>query len=256
MVSHRNFVYDGSFEGLLTTVFKFFEYKLTTATIVNRSAAQEHLFFDSEVITTNTQESNRVWKGLTTQLKANGQQLVYYAFLSELKGADQLILDFVIAVFNKEKLEFDVAHPITNKLMKIKKQVSRERHRMTAFVRFRLTKDEIYFASVEPDFNVLPLISTHFKNRFTDQKWLIYDVKRHYGIYYDLKKVTPVDFQFDHNFDFTKTSHDLFTMEELEFQTMWQHYFKSVNIESRKNLKLHTQHVPKRYWKYLSEKQV
>ena len=31
-------------------------------------------------------------------------------------------------------------------------------------------------------------------------------------------------------------------------------YFKSTNIKSRKNMKLHLQHVPKRYWKYLTEK--
>ena len=33
-----------------------------------------------------------------------------------------------------------------------------------------------------------------------------------------------------------------------------KNYFKSTNIVARKNTKLHTQHVPKRYWKYLTEK--
>jgi probable DNA metabolism protein len=47
---------------------------------------------------------------------------------------------------------------------------------------------------------------------------------------------------------------DAFTNEEHEYQTLWNDYFKSTNIASRINPKLHTQHVPKRYWKYLSEK--
>ena len=181
--------------------------------------------------------------------------MLYHAFLSEIEYSDQLILEFCIAIFQGKAIEFDVAHLITSQLLKIKKKVSRERHRMTAFVRFRLTKDQIYFASIEPDFNVLPLLSSHFKKRYADQEWLIYDVKRHYGIYYNLKEVSVVDFEFHNQLDIFKTSTDFFALEEIEFQTLWQSYFKSVSIASRKNLKLHTQHVPKRYWKYLSEKQ-
>lgn len=32
-------------------------------------------------------------------------------------------------------------------------------------------------------------------------------------------------------------------------------HFKSTNITERKNTKLHVQHIPKRYWRYLTEKQ-
>ena len=40
--------------------------------------------------------------------------------------------------------------------------------------------------------------------------------------------------------------------KEKEFQQLWKTYFKSTNIESRQNLKLHLKHVLKRYWKYLA----
>ena len=76
-----------------------------------------------------------------------------------------------------------------------------------------------------------------------------------YHLYqYNLHKVDIVNFQFDKNFDPTKTSSDMFDEDELVFQTLWRDYFKSTNIKSRKNMRLHIQHVPKRYWKYLSEK--
>ena len=38
----------------------------------------------------------------------------------------------------------------------------------------------------------MPLIITHFKNRYADQRWIIYDLKRHYGIFYDLNKVEEI----------------------------------------------------------------
>ena len=91
-----------------------------------------------------------------------------------------------------EKAELDYSHPVVLYISKTAKQVGREKHRMEAFVRFRLTKDDIYFAIIEPDFNVLPIITSHFKSRYADQKWLIYDVKRKFGAYYDLSKTEYV----------------------------------------------------------------
>ena len=41
--------------------------------------------------------------------------------------------------------------------------------------------------------------------------------------------------------------------EEL-YQKLWQQYFNSVNIAARKNMKLHIQHMPRRYWRHLVEK--
>jgi probable DNA metabolism protein len=154
--------------------------------------------------------------------------------------------------------------------------VGREKHRMEAFIRFHLTEDDLYFANCEPDFNVLPLISKHFKSRYADQKWLIFDLKRGFGIHYDLHQVNEVRFDFEHEnllgevdsaFPPRRTgakgrqlkaitnssAHD-YGDEENAYRDMWYKYFKSTNIEERKNMALHLRHVPKRYWKYLSEK--
>ena len=62
-------------------------------------------------------------------------------------------------------------------IAKINKSINREINRMHAFVRFEKLKDEVYFSKVEPDFNVLPLIVKHFKDRYQDQKWMIFDIK-------------------------------------------------------------------------------
>ena len=151
----------------------------------------------------------------------------------------------------KENILQNYAHHDILKISKISKSVSRERHRMTAFVRFEKMQDNVYFAKIDPDFNVLPLIRNHFKNRYQDQKWFIYDLRRNYGIFYDLE---ICDFFYpDEKIDlhqYQKKFHD----EEQQYQKLWQRYFTKTNIVERKNLKLHIQHVPKRYWKYLTEK--
>jgi probable DNA metabolism protein len=48
---------------------------------------------------------------------------------------------------------------------------------------------------------------------------------------------------------------NVYDEKESLYQELWKQYFDSVNIKARRNMKLHIQHVPKRYWKYLIEKQ-
>ena len=43
--------------------------------------------------------------------------------------------------------------------------------------------------------------------------------------------------------------------DETFFQQMWKEYFKSTTIKERINLKLQRQHMPRRYWRYLTEMQ-
>lgn len=65
------------------------------------------------------------------------------------------------------------------------------------FVRFQKAADGTFFAAFEPQYNALPLTVQHFKDRFADQKWIIYDMKRRYGFYYDLQEVTTISFDDD-----------------------------------------------------------
>jgi probable DNA metabolism protein len=145
-------------------------------------------------------------------------------------------------------------------VMQLSKKVHREKHRMEAFVRFQQTTDGLYVATVEPDFNVLPLIAGHFKDRYADQPWLIYDDKRGYGILYDIKEGNVIEVTAtaaepamspEESPAASITVHD----HEAAYQTLWKTYFQTMSIDVRKNKKLHLRHVPTRYWRYLTEKQ-
>nr|WP_321222828.1 TIGR03915 family putative DNA repair protein [uncultured Psychroserpens sp.] len=255
-MQEKKLIYDGTFDGFLSAVFYVFEHKIKLASIENEFVAQNGLFSEDIIIITEEDKANRLWTGLKSKVSSQGSYQIYYAFLSEQLGVENILLDYIRYAFSSTlKVDKNYAHPSVLKIAQIAKMVGREKHRMEAFVRFRLTKDDVYFANIEPDFNVLPLISKHFKRRYADQKWMIYDISRHYGLYYDLNKVEIINMEFPKHFDFTKTDENLFKEQEFEFQKLWQDYFKSTNIESRKNMKLHIRHVPKRYWKYLSEKQ-
>lgn len=247
--------YDGTFEGFLSSVFYVYEHKLEIVSI-EKDEKYEPTFFDNSVVILSEEKiAKRVWRGLSKKVSAQGKTKLYKGFLSEIPNIENTLLYFIRrALSSTVNIENDFTDSEILHLEKTVKKVNREKHRMDAFVRFRLTQDGIYFASVEPDFDVLPLNASHFKNRYTDQRWLIYDLKRQYGIYYDLDKIETVNLEISSEMNYQDKASSYFTIEELQFQELWSNYFKSSNIASRKNMKLHIKHIPKRYWKYLSEK--
>ncbi|MFT3703509.1 MAG: TIGR03915 family putative DNA repair protein [Agriterribacter sp.] len=248
-------LYDGSFEGLLTAVFEIYEYKLRDTTILPNDEAVNSLFGKTHIVITSSDKSERVWKKLQEKLSRNGLGQVYRSYLSEIKGIEDHIFRYVqYALTSKNAIENDYSNADVLMLQQTSRKVHREKHRMEAFVRFQLTKDGLYYAVVQPDFNVLPLIIKHFKDRYADQRWLIYDTQRRYGLYYNLQEVTEITMEFDvdtHNTNQLATIHD--DKEEL-YQKLWHQYFSSVNIAARRNMKLHIKHMPRRYWKNLVEK--
>lgn len=243
-------IYDGSFQGFLSAVFYVYEYKLGTAKIY-REHGPSALFGEVINIYTDEAKAHRIWTGLSKKLSTVGLHALYSSYLADtLQEEDNMLAYIQYAFASAKNIETDYSCFAVLRAQRVERMVSRERHRMKAFIRFKLTKDNIFYAHIEPDFNVLPLIKTHFENRYADQRWLIYDHRRNYGLYYDLHKVDTVTL----NFENTGAPFCMDEKEEL-YQTLWQQYFKSVNIASRKNMKLHMQHVPKRYWHLLAEKQ-
>lgn len=249
-------LYDGTYEGLLSAIFESYRLKIQVEKIIPAQVYQDKLFSTPIEVVTNTEWANRVIKGVRKKAGKKGTQLIYQCFLSEQQGIEQLIYHFVqAAMANEHNIVENFRDDKILALHKIKKKIGREVHRMHAFVRFQRTKDDIYTALIEPDFNVLPLIGDHFEKRYPAQEWLIYDTHRHYGIFYNLKKIDFITFKATDHQQLRQLSKEILSTDEPDYQILWKSYFDSVNIPERNNVKLHLQHVPKRYWKYLVEKQ-
>lgn len=254
MENAKNLIYDGSFNGFLTAIYVAFDEKIQVADIQKKSLSQNGLFSDTETIFTHVEKAKRVWDGIHRK-SHSALKDIYFAYLSEKTGIEMLLYRHIRKLFaNSISIGSDYSDGVVLKISQLAKSVGREKHRMEAFVRFQLTQDEIYFANIEPDFDVLPLISKHFRSRYADQQWLIYDLKRQYGIFYNLKSVEIISLDLTEIYTNSIRKSDHFSNDEYDYQDLWNNYFKSTNIKSRINMKLHTQHIPKRYWKYLSEK--
>lgn len=254
---YTNYVFDGSLEGLLCAVFEWFERKPGPVRICHAASFQPDAFTPCLHIHNDQKKADRVWKGLCARLPKDWIRRFYCTFLSELEIAYTALFEFTCYIFsNPAGVEQNYGNPYVLTLSQTARKVEREKHRMEAFIRFQHTADGIFYCGIDPDFNVLPLIMKHFKDRYADQQWIIYDIKRHWGLFYDLHTVEEINIDFaagQHNMQ--PASHALSEKEGL-YAVLWKDYFKSANIPARKNTRLHVQHVPKRYWKYLTEKQL
>lgn len=244
---------DGTWESVLTAAFDVFAHKFFPLDLRLLSNGQSDLFAATHHVVSDAKKADRVRKGLTVRDR-NVYNDLWWVYLSELPGSLLLILRAIMYYFDSvQPVNTNYQDPRILQISNIVRSVSREKHRMKAFVRFRRLEDGVYFALIAPDFNVLPLIYRHFADRYADQQWLIYDQKRNYGIYYDLKDVSEVYFSAAEPFKpHAVEQHD--ATEEQTYDSLWKVYFSAVNIEERKNMKLHIRHVPRRYWRFLNEK--
>ncbi len=247
-------VYDGSFEGYLTAVFEVYAQKIDPAGF--KAAGDKYRLFDPHiVIKTDLAKAERLMKGIMEKSSVKHLRFIHQCFLAETRNVELDLLFFIRQIF-KGQLELlkNFGNPVILDLHQLYKKVGRETHRMHAFVRFQELRDGLFAALIEPDFNVLPLIGFHFRDRFPAMRWFIFDLRRNYGLYHENRILnfrtlenSPV--KMDRRF-----SEEMLTETELEFQDWWRAYFKSVNIPERRNDKLHRQHVPRRYWPFLIEK--
>ena len=244
------YLYDGSFEGYLTTVFEIYTRKKFPDAIFTTTSYIPFLMEEKYEVITHIPHAKRVLAGIEAKGSKDIAEKIYNVYLSEHPSMEMLLLNYIKLILEKgSAIEYDYRQPEILKIKQINKQIHREVHRMHAFVRFQKTTDDLYYATVVPDFNVLPLIGEHFEKRYSDQHWMIYDSKRNYGLYYDLKKTMTVEWGNDQLIQEPE-----FVQEEKAYENLWKNYFQSINIIERKNVKLHLRHMPKRYWKNLTEK--
>lgn len=239
--------YDGSFTGLLTVIYECIKNGIEPVDIVDLNSNKgidlftESIFFNSDI-----KKANLVIDAIKKKLSLNVLKMIYYGYLSQHNGIEIDIYNYLRLCFQYNKDVYDnLSNESINRLAKIVRRVQLEKHRFLGFVRFELLKDDIYYAKIEPDNNILYLIVNHFQSRFRDQKWLIHDIKRSIAAYYDKVKVEIFDLYSIDSLEYKE--------EEIEFKNLWKSYFKNIAIRERKNSILQKNFMPARYWKNLIE---
>jgi len=257
------YTFDRTLDGLLSAVFDAFSLHQQPEALIGQGEPLPLFCEEVHEVVTADDRARRVWAGLEKRVSKEAMKLLAVSYLSELPELDTPLFLYICKVFRQPEgarsIERNFSDPDVLAVTNIFRRVMHERLRMMQFVRFQKAKDGTYLGVVSPDHNVLPLVVAHFKDRFGDQPWLLYDAKRRYGFYYDQKEVTHITFQegeaLPFNLDNGQLNEDLQSENEQFFQDLWRTYFKAICIRERMNPKKQLNDMPRRYWKYMTEKQ-
>ncbi|MGN0052577.1 MAG: TIGR03915 family putative DNA repair protein [Bacteroides sp.] len=254
------FRFDQTFEGVLTAVFEAYARRSFPDLLLGEDEPLPLFYDELFTVVTDVQKAERVWRGLQKRLSASACSALAQSWLAEEAETPMLLFRYIRkAIDAPRSIECDFTDPDVLSLSRMWKRVDWERLRLMQFVRFQKTADGLYYAAVEPEKNALPLVTLHFRDRFSDQRWLIYDIRRAYGYYYDgageVRHVTFDEAERCGALQSGRLEQERMAADERLFQSLWQTYFKAICIKERLNPRKHRQDMPVRYWKYLTEKQ-
>lgn len=241
------YIYDGTFEGILTCIYESYYTNEEICTICTYSHCNESLLYKIIEVKTDIIKSNKVVAAIKNKLGYERLINIYYAYLSEEVDAPYIIYKYIKYAFkvgNTVDMRADVA--VLN-LLKIRQRVSLEAHRFLGFVRFQCLANGVLYSSIEPDCNILTIISSHFKNRYIDEAFIIHDTKRDFACLKNNNNLTYITLSKNYKEYFAKNNTNKF------YEDLWISYYKSTTIKERKNLKLMKSYMPKRYFKNLTE---
>lgn len=184
MNNSRTLVYDGTFNGFLTSIFKAFEQNHTILDIQKNSEMANELFSNRSYVKTDIAVAKNVWNAIS-QKRHMAIKKIYFSFLSESKGIEMILyqyIKYIMGVLKPDQLSN--INELISTLDLLSTKVEKEKRRMEAFVQFQLTKENAYLVNIKSKFNILPLLSKHIKQHHKDMQWQIFDDKRKYGISY------------------------------------------------------------------------
>lgn len=238
--------YDGSYAGLLTVLQRCFAWNEVPEGIARGEALQADLFAEVVTVATDPARAGELLTAVRSRLSAQTPGNLRHAWLSEAPGVELALYRYLACGWQVgRRLDAHLARPEVAEVQRLALRVRREAHRLLGLVRFRQTDDGLFYAPLEPDHFVLPLIAGHFAARLAGQRWLIHDRRRHCGILCDGKSWVLADLELHAEPDNSA--------DERVWQGLWRQFFRHIVIAERRNPRQQRQCMPMKYWKYLVE---
>lgn len=240
------FIYDGSFEGLLCV----FGHLRDTGEEPEEIAAvgggfQESLFGEAVEVPTDPANADRVSTDIRMRVSTYAFRQLSYAFLTERPGIEMDLWRYLRLGWEVGgRVDAHHADERVHRVHRASRAVGRERHFQLCYLRFRRLSSGVFYAPMEPEFDVLCLVAPHFVRRMNGEELFIHDLKRERAFLYRDGEMAVVE---------APPFEPGLAEEELLYQDLWRDYFKVIAVPGRYNPRLQAGNMPVRYWRYLIE---
>lgn len=186
-------VYDGSFEGLMCCIFTLYEQKIPVFRLARIGEPLGELFAQTIQVKSNKAQAQRVWSGIKRKSSNISLERIELAYLSEIRGEDHTIIRYVqYLIDSKKNIEENLSHPVVQRLNDVVKMLHREKQVVKEKIRFQTLVNDIKYNIIEPNYNVLPLLKEYLLQKYAKQKWIVYDIRRNKGLFYNLQEIKDI----------------------------------------------------------------
>lgn len=248
------FLYDGTFEGLLTIVFDCYISQELPLKIIPETDYLPNILDELFIVPTDYEKSSRVFSGISKNISDETLYNAYYAFLSancngichnkEIEILKYLLGGFIIGPKINTMLSIDCVLNV----MKLRKNVLGEAHRLKGLVRLQEIGNNLFYSSIHPENNIIENVGKFLIRRFPTQNLILHDKNRGIAFLYNTKDYTMIDVP-------DNMIQPSITNNEKYFQSLWKTFFKTIPIKERTNKRLQMQYMPQKYWQDLVEMQ-
>lgn len=244
----KEYIYDGTFEGLLTCIYESY-YTGMPCRITPQGQCQTDLLTEQIEVVTDRQKSQKVYTAVQNKISRYDLRRIYRVFLSSADEKEMKILRYLRLGFKKGAQVSNLhGEPVVFDVQEAEQKVSFEAHRLYGLVRFSELRNGVMYSVIEPDHDVLELMAGHFVGRFRSAPFILHDKKRRKAVIADNGRWYIAELSEQDCAVFSEKSED-----EAALQALWKTYFDNIAIMERKNSRCQRNYMPVRYWKNLPE---
>jgi probable DNA metabolism protein len=252
------FIHDGSFSGFLCAVAEAINASRSGSQVPHlRGVGEGESLFDEPVtVPRDEKRARRLWERLMKRAGAEALRSCLEAFCSDFAGMSDPICHAFLRISREGKNALDdLTDPDLRLVEKAAVRTRAQAHLLAGLIRFSELADGSWFASIEPDCDILPLIGGHFSSRYSSMRFVIRDGRRKTAIVHVPGRPWKIvrGFNIGRHDDVARLP--LSGREEL-LREGWVEYFSAVAIEGRKNPRLQAGRMPKKYWASLPEMKI
>lgn len=240
MIAYR---YDGTFAGFLTCVWDALESRAQVEAFLRPDDGAA--LWEVRELVPDQGRARKLYAALARRVSPDFQKLVARCFLTCLPQKELDLLALICRGFQEgDRVRQDLSDPVMARVNLALTKMWTEWDHLKGFIRFS-ELDGFLVGEIEPKNRVLPLLASHFAQRFSGERLVLYD-RTHHEVFLSEGgrwKLLPAD-----GFRMGPAGE-----RERAFRAMWRKYYQTIAIKGRTNPKCQSTHMPKRYRVVMTE---
>ena len=246
---------EDSIEGIFSAVYIAWELKYghenTSIALWDVTEGQTPELFSEYIrVEPDSLKAEKVLRTMKRQCCPLVYERLFHAAYADAEDKADVIYRYIrLALKMGNKVLNHLSDATVVRMMELCRAVGKERHHYAGFLRFIEIPGNVLLARYEPKGRLTELLMPHFVDRFPEETFIIWDVRRNVagfhipGREYFFMELTPQEKA--HLWEYTE--------ERIDAENLWKTFVESISIKERENKKLQRNNIPLHFRTFMPE---